>query len=262
MSKQYGLSLVEILITLVIVSLVLGGASGFFISNKRLILQENLSSDVEANLRLAKSRIADSLRAAGYGVPDANLASWTPWVTGFSANPLVTDGTGTDPDTLSIANCSSQSVAVLTAAANASDTTLSVDDTSLLDTADRRLMLIDTSENAWVTNVTSSTSIDIDTDPATVGNQGLANAYPIGTPICRVDVLTFDIDTSNNYLRLNKNDGSGAQPLVDRIVDLQVESLSAGVQYRITLTARSDNKDPETNAFVTRGITSVVTLKN
>src|SRR5262249_6904097 len=117
-------------------------------------------------------------------------------------------------------------------------------------------------ENATITSVGDSTVV-IDTSPTTAGNQGLARSYPSATPICRVDVSTYTISTdgSVNALTLNSNQGSGAISAADSITGLTV-SLVSSKQYSVTLTAQSETMDPVTRAYLTRSLTSNVTLKN
>lgn len=259
--RQTGLTLVELMITLVIVSFVIAGVMAFHVAHQRASVQEDISMNLQANLRTGISRISDGLRDAGYGVPQSALATWVPWVSGFNANPNIINGTGGAPDTLSVATCAPLPVATLTAAAAVSAATLSVSSTTALNAGSRRLINIGNFENAWVTGTSTGTLL-IDTDPGVSGTQGLQKAYPAGTPICRVDVDTYSVDSANNRLLLDRNDGSGAQILVDEIQDFQVDTLIAGREYRLTLGGRSTQRDPGTNAFVTRLIRSVVTLRN
>jgi Tfp pilus assembly protein PilW len=259
--REAGLSLVELMIAILIISFVMAGVAAFYISHRRVTIQEDLSASLQANLRTGMSRLVDRFRDTGYAVPKTAISTWIPWVSGFDANPKIVDGASGAPDTLSIASCTAQPVATLTAAAAINATSLTVSSTGSVNATNRRLINIGYSENAWVTSVGSGT-LAIDSDPTISGTQGLQKAYPIGTVICRVDVDTFSVDATNYRLLHNRNDGAGAQILVDEIQDFQVDTLIAGDQYRITLGARSTQRDPGTNAYVTRRMRSAVTLRN
>jgi Tfp pilus assembly protein PilW len=258
-SKMSGLSTVELLVSLTVAGLVMAGVLSFLIAYRRVTIQEELSAALEANLNVGLRRLSESLRNAGFGVPTTNLSTWVPWVSGFTTNPTIING-GTAPDTLLLASCTTQPVATLTANAASGATVLTVNSTSGFNTTNRRLITIGVSEYAQVTNIGSGT-ITIDTDPTTSGNQGLSQAYYIGTPICRVDVVTYSVDTNNYRLLLDRNDGAGPQILLDGINNLKVTSITAK-QYQITLTARSEQPDPETQAFLTRRMQLAVTLRS
>jgi prepilin-type N-terminal cleavage/methylation domain-containing protein len=259
--KRAGFTLIELLAALLIMSIVMVGVIGVFSSQNKTYIQQDLTLAMEENLRIAMAMVTDNLRTTGYGVPTTSLSSWVPWVSGFTSNPQVTQGSGSNPDTISVAACTSQSVATLSVTAASGATSLSLSSTADLDASNKRLIQIGSSENAHVISVSGS-SITIDTNPSSSGNQGLSRAYLTGTPICRVNVSTFDIDTTNKALRLNENKGAGAQPAVEGISDLQITTVTASQQYQVALTARTEKTDPITGTYLTRSLTSDVTLKN
>lgn len=203
--------------------------------------------------------VTDTLRRAKYGVPTSNLPQWITWVSGFNINPLVTNGT---PDTLTVAACTADPVATLAAdTANPADvgvtvTTLTLDSTASLQTGNV-VRIGDASEYARVT-VDNTTTITIDTDPVTVGNQEITRRYLTGTPLCRVDVTTFSAD-GNHVLWLNQNDGSAAESIASGINDLQVVTVAAGKHYQVTLTAAKVLPDGTTYQ---QSLTSDISLKN
>lgn len=264
MSKETGFTLIEVLVALVTMSIVTAGVLNFVAAHQHVSRQENLTMIMEANLRVGMERIVDSLRNAGYGVPEANLAGWIPWVSGLTANPTLVEGEDTAPDSLRVAGCTARPVATLAADSAKSLTNLVLNSTGLLDTRQKRLITIGDSDYAQVQWISDSgpPTITIDTNPAQTDRQGLNRGYPAGTPICRVDVLTFAIDTARHRLDLDRNDGNGPQPLVEGITDLQVETLVSGKQYRITLAARSEQPNSDMQSPPTRRLSTVVTLRN
>ncbi|MGH7857491.1 MAG: hypothetical protein ACREQY_09180, partial [Candidatus Binatia bacterium] len=227
--------------------------------------QQAESVALEENLRMGLGTVADELRRAGYGLPPILLSAWVPWVSGFTTNPRIVQGSGSNPDTLSVAGCTSTPVATLSASAAEDDKSLTLSSTSGLNATNRRLIRIADAENAHVKSVSGS-SVTIDTDPGKSSNQGLSRGYPAGTPVCRVDVLTFDVATDASTglpaLRLNRNQGAGPEAAVEGITDFQVTTVESGRRYAIALTARSERNDPFLGSFLTRQMSTGVTLKN
>ena len=129
---------------------------------------------------------------------------------------------------------------------------------------DKSLIWINHVQHAVVTAV-SGNSLTIDTDPTTTGNQGLARPKLPGSPITRVDVSSFsisdDAQTGFRRLELDKHRGAPASA-ADAITDLQVTTLVADRQYRITLTGRSERTDPTSGLYVTRTADVEVTVRN
>jgi len=253
-----GYGLVELLVAVLVLSVAMAAVVVMFSAQDRAYLRADTQATMEANLRLGMNMVTESLRNGKYGVPSANLSSWITWVSGFTSNPTITTN-GSNPAVISVASTTSQPVATLTAHVDAGATTLNVSSSSQLNASAQRLLLIGDSENAVVTGV-NSTAITIDTDPLTAGNQGLARAYPAGTPLYRVDVLTFQVGTATSQLLRNDNRGGGAQAAVEGITNLQVATVTAGTQYDITLTARSPQVDALTRQTLTSSLRSKVTL--
>ena len=253
-----GVTLVELMISIVVALLVLAGVAGFYIYNLNATVAIELEGSMESNLRFGMRNVLLALRNAGYGVPQSNLSTWVPWVTGFSGNPLfVSGGSATAPDTVSVAACTAQPVASLAADAAAGATSLTLDSVSGLDASHRRLIFINDSKSAMITAVSGS-SITIDTNPLITGNQGTSRKYLVGTPICRVDVVTYSVDTATKTLRKDVNQGDGPQPIVAGITNLKVATSSAGTnfKYDVTLTGITSAIVPGTGAYGTRSLSS------
>jgi len=269
-NRVAGLSLVEMMIAIVVLSLVSIGVIGYYQSLRRAATTQELSASVEDNLRLGLETLASSLRGARYGVPSSGLAGWT-GMSEFTSNPKIADGGTGVPDTLMVASCTSKEVAKLSDDVDAVvdpptltlvDTNAPIDDipdniSDDFNLTNRGLIYIGDSESARITAVSDST-ITIDTDPTVAGNQKLSRDYKIGTPICRVDVLTYTVDSGNH--RLTR---SGV-PVADNITDLQITQTTGGIKsaYRIMLTGQSSRKDPATGSVVTRSLTTTVSLRN
>jgi prepilin-type N-terminal cleavage/methylation domain-containing protein len=258
--ERAGYGLVELLVAVVVLSIAMAAVVVVFGAQDRAYLRADTQATMEANLRLGMNMVTENLRNARYGVPTTNLANWFTWVSGFTSNPAITTN-GSNPAVISAASATSQPVATLTAHVDAGATTLYLSSSSQLNAGAQGLLLIGDSENALVTGV-NSTAITIDTNPLTAGNQGLARAYPAGTPVYRVDVVTFQVATGTSQLLRDDHHGGGAQTAVEGITNLQVTTVAANKQYDITLTARSPQVDALTRRTLTSSLRSKVTLAN
>lgn len=261
MKRQRGFTLPEILVALALSAIVFAAVSNLLSTNRRVAIQEGIDSRLQGNMRLAMSELTRTLRNAGYGVPESNLASWVPWVPGFSVNPLIVQGAGTDPDEITIAHCTLSDMTTLSADAAQGDTTISVVSSAPFDTATKRLLTLDLYEHAHVVSISGNT-LSIDTDATAGGQQGLSRARPAGTPICRVDVKTFDLDTVVGTIRVDRNDGAGPLVVADEIVDLQIVAGGAGNHYTLTISGESRALDPTTGSHLARTVATSVSKRN
>jgi len=262
-TRTAGFTLIEIVVTMCLLSIAMAAIVPVLASQNRVHLQQDARVSMEQNLRLGMGVATDALRNGGYGVPATNLASWIPWISGFSTNPKITTS-GTN-NIISVASASVQPVAWLASAASSGTTTVALTSYSQVDASSKRLLLINGQENALIATMNVS-SVTVDTDPTVNGNQGLAHAYPQGTPVYRVDVVTFNVDTDSttglSQLLRDQNQGVGALPAVDGITGLQVTTITAGKQYKLTLSATTPSVDPLTNQYLQGTLASNIALAN
>jgi len=261
MRRQRGFTLPEILVALALSAIVFSAVSNLLATNRRVAIQESTDSRLQGNMRLAISELSRTLRNAGYGVPATNLASWVPWVSGFADNPRVVQGVGADPDRITIAHCTLSDLTTLSSDAAPGDTTISVASTAGIDTAAKRLLTLDVDEHAHVISISGNT-LSIDTDSLAAGQQGLSKARPSGTPICRVDVKTYDVDTAIATIRVDNNDGVGPMVVADEITDMQVVVGGTGNYYTLAISGKSRTLDPVTGSYLARTITTGVSARN
>ncbi|MGE0823576.1 MAG: PilW family protein [Candidatus Binatia bacterium] len=258
-NTKAGFSLIELFVTMVIVSLAMTAMVAAFAAQNRIYIEQDRRVALDEDLRMAMGIVTDTLRRANFGVPTSNLALWVNWVTNFNANPLVGD---TNPDTLAIAACTSEPVATLAVdtldPASNNVTTLTLDTAALLKSGNL-VRIGDATEYARVTAVAQDTpTITIDTDPQASENQKIKRRYLTGTPICRVDVVTLSVD-NDKVLWLDEHNGISAEPIAEGISDLQITTVTAGKQYQVTLTAETQMRD---GSLYEQSLTSDVTLKN
>lgn len=267
---QRGFTLLGTLIGLLLSSLLLSAGLSALSQATQTQNQQDLALEMEQNLRVAVDIVGDSVRMAGSGIPTSNLDQWISWVTSFDQSLLLTTG----PTTLSEAHCTPFAVLSIDAVASVGDTVLAVASEitgsalgDLVDTSAKRLIAIDDDVFAHIVGVDAvNGQVTIDTDPLTAGDQGLPRIYAAGTPICRVDVTTFEVATDptsgRSVLGMHSNDGASTQFLADGIIDIQVTELAAGQRYEVAIHAKSERPDPTTSVYLERTLRRVATLRN
>ncbi len=281
-----GFTLVELLVSIAVMAFVMAGAGGLYLAHKNAQTAEDLSQTLDAQLRLGMDVIMFDLRSAGYGVsslPNSNMAAWIPWVSGMTADPLITTGSDANhPDTISIALCTSQPIGTFAAAYTAGASTFTIDTAgaAAVNTANMRLIYINDGELAQV-SAKSGTTITPDTNPTVSGPQALTKSYNIGTPICRVDAITISVcppvlvppvtcptGIPANTLYMDTNQGTTPNPqvIVNGISNMKIVSTAAPsggkAKYQVTLTATSSAADPLSTASVQRSLTSTASKRN
>ncbi len=234
LKKNTGFTLIELLVSITVMSVIMAAMVSTFVTESRTSGQQERLVQMEANLRAATLIVGESIRNAGFGVPNGNLAQWITTVPGFTNFPVRI--TGASPTTLDVASCTSQPVAWLTAAPLAGATVLTVNPTAPFQT--NNLIWIGFSQFARVTGVGGT--LTIDTNPVSAGNQGLNRPFPQNTPLCRVDVSTFTVDTANQ-LWVNRYANGGLQLLAEDISNLQVTTITAGRRYQLAITGQTTN---------------------
>jgi len=284
-----GFTLVELLVSIAVLLLVVAGVGTMYVANKSARISEDLNETMEAQLRLGMDRIMFGVRSAGYGVsylPNSNMAAWIPWVSGMTTDPIVTAGVDADhPDTMSIALCTSQPIGTFAAPYTAGATTFTIDATgaSAVDSANKRLIYINDGELAQVYSQLG-TAITPDTNPTVTGPQPLTKSYNTGTPICRVDVVTYSVcppatlspsvtcPTGIPRNTLYQDDNQSATPnpqvIVDGISNMKIAVTAAPsggkAKYSVTLTATARQFDPLGNSTTpaTRSLVSTASRRN
>ncbi len=258
--------MVGVLIGLLLSAVLLTAGLSTLSTSSEVQNTQDIAIELEQNLRVALDGLSDSLIMAGSGTPTSNLDTWIPWVSDFTENPKIT----TYPLTISEAHCTSLPILTVASVALAGDTTIAVsaptDGSGLGDvvnTSDKPLIAIDDETFAHVTDVDVGNMIlTIDTDPTVAGDQGLSRNFPVGAPICRVDVSTFEVDPVTDRLGMNLNDGNGPRFFAEQISEMEITTLETGRRYELIVTAVSDRADPATGSRITRALRRVVTLRN
>lgn len=264
-----GFTLMELLAALLIGAIVLAGTLKTFASQSRAHDQQQLLLAMQQNLRVANDVLADEVQFANVGVPRVSPETWIPWVAGFTANPKITSS----PTTLSIASATTYPIARLKSQAKAAETSLALVSavegkavSDLVNTGAKRLISLDGEVFAHVKAVSGST-VTVNTQPTSNKNVGLPRTYPADTPVFRVDVRTYSVETNpatgKPALMLNLNDGSAKTAIAEGISALTVTPVGdEPVSYRVTLTATGDRPDPLSRRTLTRTISTEFAVRD
>ena len=166
-----GFTLIELMIAMAVGLVLLGAMYGVFTMHNKTFGNQEQIAEMQQNARAAMDMMTRELRMAGFGDPDL---SWITWVT-IGSNPAIVQGSGSDPDTISIAGSFDPSRASLSASTSSGATLLTLSQSSSetsdeFDTTDEKVISIGGIENAIVTSVSTNT-LTIDTNPGVSGNQ-------------------------------------------------------------------------------------------
>lgn len=263
--RQRGITLIELVMALGLTEIVVFALYSVYLSQHKSYIIQDQVAEMQQNARVAIDRMAREIRMAGFGVPGSNLWSWVDWIDGITMNNnlQIVQGSGSQPDTIYIVGCFDSPLASLSTGASSGMNSLTLQNAtqaSKFNTHRKKVISIDGLENAIITHISGST-LTIDTDPATPGNQGLARDYSANTPIYLVKVVTYSV--VSNTLKRNENTGAGRQPLAENIEDLQISQSSNGINISLTArTARPDPDYPENNGYRKREFTTWIKLRN
>jgi Tfp pilus assembly protein PilW len=264
-----GFTLLELLVSMVTTAIMMAGLIQFFLIQGRTHAREEQRLAMDENLRVAAAMIVDSLRNARYAAP-SNVSTWITWVSGMNANPKLTQsGSSSTPDTISVAGCFKAPVATLSAqyVVGVTGTTLQVTPTGTLsndlDTGSKSLIRIGEGTTADFATVTGASGSTINISAA-LSNAHWGSTSNGGANICRVDAITYSVatDTTTGVPRLMRDDnqGAGAQAVAEGISNMKITN--TGRQYTITLTGRSELRDPISGTWLTRSLQTTATRRN
>ncbi len=280
-SKNRGITLIELLIALVISSILIAAVYRTFIGQQKTYTVQEQVVDMQQNVRVAINRMMREIRMADFGgVSDVlNLAGGVNGPTkAITTYPSSTDKIDNN-NTITIVGGFKQ---IKDASGNpilissASGTTVTLDHaTNEFDgAAPHRYISIGGLESNTVHSRAGAV--------LTLDNP-LKVAYPAGTPVFKVQALTYDVGLSDDKrcLRRDENTGGGAFAVAENIENVQFEYYDGASplplvlpiadpgkirMIRVTVTARTDRTDPELlktgDGYRRRTITSNIQVRN
>ena len=249
-----GFTLVELMVSSAISVIVIMSLISTFIQQRKAYKAISFVDDMVQNARFATTQVSRDARMAGYGmnsVSATKISAWITWVSGVTNVLTMTGGSSGAPDTLRVVAAFDSPCAYLSASCAVGATTLQLQSGqgASFNTSSRKVLFLGKTETLRVTGVSGDT-LTISRDP-TVNGLGVRNAYPAGSQIELVKVVTYSwsSDTStypySPHLRRDENIGAFSydwqKMTAGNIEDFQV-SLGAATNS-FFLTARTSEQD-------------------
>jgi prepilin-type N-terminal cleavage/methylation domain-containing protein len=277
-----GFTLIEVLISMTLLGVALGSIYQIFLSQAEAYKSQTRVVQRQQGLRASLELIARDSRSAGYPVLGQsflmNLTAWIPRSfipkvpqTVIPNGVLTVTPGGNNPDTLSllIVLSSETNPTSLSQGTQAGDTSIKLSLTGS-ETNDQfnvgdLLYIGKPPELAEVKEISGNVLV-VDTDPFLSGTQGLKKAYPAGTEIGEISLVSYAVfndqnDSAGKYHDLGipvlkrKINAGGFEPLAEGLTDLKITQIKPDL-FRLHLSV-----SPGLSQFGTQaGREKIVTL--
>jgi Tfp pilus assembly protein PilW len=246
-------TLVEMMMAIGLSLLVILGIVAGTVYVRRVCWRQSMFTGRTQNLRTAVDMLTRDMRMAGYGLrmPDSRLSQWIGWVAGVTNVVQVTPGADAEtPDEITVVSAYGQAPSKLQNATSVGDTAIVLTSASGFSVADTPVVLVGKLELVRVISVAGNTlTISASTTNAA---KGLLYAYPAGSPVEPVRVITYSCETGTGSLAgkkfLSRNDHTSATAaMASRLVAVDIENLKAtatGDFIGIQVTGRTPGQDP------------------
>lgn len=243
-------TLSEMLMAIGLSALLIAGMVVFFVNQRRASNAMAQVNDMTQSLRIALDAVTADLRTAGYGAPIINIATWVPWVSGVTSAVSVVQGASGSADIMYLVGAFDDPAGTLSAASAAGSTTITLQSGqgAKFDTSKKKVIFVGRCENARIVSISGDT-LTVSVDP-TASGFGLRYAYPDGTPVELVQVVTYswgnDYAPYGQYLKRWENIGTVANEwqkmIASNIEDFQITGV--GKRYSISISGRTGQMDP------------------
>ena len=261
--QNKGITLIELLVALVITGILVAAVYRTFIGQQKTYTVQEQVVDMQQSVRAVINRMMGEIRMAGFGsVGDVFPVNGfgqviTPNSTGITivgGFKQIKDGSGNP---------------ILTSSTSGTSVTLDKATDEFDGLAHRYISIGGVESNTVGSRAGAVLTLD---NPLKVN-------HPVGTPVFKIQALTYKLGLSDGKmcLRKNENTGGGAFAVAENIESLQFEYFDASGNptvipadvrmVRVTLTARTDLPDPElmksgTDGYRRRTIASNIQVRN
>jgi type IV pilus assembly protein PilW len=260
-----GVTLIELLIALVISGILIAALYRIFISQQKTYTVQEQVVDMQQNVRVAITKMMKEIRMTGFG-NITELLNLPGGVNGF------TQAISPESNRITIVGGFKQirrdnGDPIEIASANGNQITLNYA-TDDFDGLAHRFISIGGME---------SNSVQSRAGAKIILENPLKLNHPVGTPIFKIQAVTYDIGVSGGkaVLRRNENTGGGRQPMAENIETVQFVYFDgdgnptmnpiAIRMIRVTVTAKTNMTDPEFkggDGYRRRTVASNVQLRN
>ncbi len=273
LTKNKGITLIELLVALVITAMLVGGMYRTFIGQQKTYTVQEEIVDMQQNVRAAINRMTAEVRMAGFGHIDMLLPA------PYSSGAGVTIGGRTYNDIVNPNIPAAGSVTILygmesttltaVPASNQVKVTTLIDSqgNTLFDTGNRKYVSIGGVESCIITDIAGAGPYNLTL------SRPLTYHHAAGTPVYGIRAVTYQLNGLN--LLRDENMGAGAQPMVDNIENLQFGYFDANGNpparnadirvVELSLRGRASASDPDyetDGGYRKRQIASSIHLKN
>ena len=276
--NRKGLTLIELLIAMVIISVLVAGIYRTFASQQHTYTVQEQVVDMQQNLRMAISRMMREIRMAGFGRPDVKVYG-PDGMHGIYKNVVtpLDDGTG-----VTIVG-GYQQVATVATTAKSGETKLLLSDASGVDLDKHQYLCINGTESHRIKSIAGNEIVFYSNNGAGNNDGELTEDHYAGEPVFRMLAVTYSIGSVDGKTCLLRDDnlGQGPQPVAENIESLQfryillngdvLEVVPANRRdeirmIQVTLTARTDMTDPDLakagDGYRRRTVTSNIQVRN
>jgi type IV pilus assembly protein PilW len=246
--KYFGITLIELLIAVGILTLVIFGVYNLFINQHKAGVIHQQVADMQQNARIAMEMLIKDLRLAGLGVEASNAI-------------VAGDGGDTNPDSITIRGGESFIMTTTPSPVNQSSSTFDVNSVAGFSVGDVCIIYGGGEWTRFTITQVLEASLKLQHNPSSDYNSpgGFGFTYPTGSVVRRYQEVTYQIDTSNpSHPKLTRTESGNTQTVSENIEDLQfVYTLANGTVtsspanpanirlVNVTLRARTNREDPK-----------------
>jgi len=261
--KDRGVSLMETLIVLVMMSFLIAAAYRTFIGQQKVYTLQEQVADAQQSVRVAMDRMTREIRMAGFGAFSNVLTG--EGVNGFTS--VITPG----PDRITIVGAfkpirRSNGEPIVVSSVSENQVTLR-NATNEFDRTDHQYISIGGTESNTVAS-RSGAKLTLHT--------ALTQTHSPGSPVYKIQAITYSLGTSSGkqVLQRNENTGGGAQPMTEDIEMLRFQYFDGSGNItdtpalirmvRVNVISRTTMADPQLSGdgYRRRTLTSNIKVRN
>ncbi len=275
-NSQYGFSIVELMIAILITVLVMAGVYTTFVVQQRSFTSQDQVSETQGSSKIAFDMIVNDIRNAGYGYPEGE----SPLINGFKGAVTINDPSLSPPgpngsDFLTLIG-GFRDIATVGVPAGQDTVETGQTDTSgnpyldvcytgttKFNTTTRKYISIDGVTYAEITSIESGKAVNCTDTERLILDRPVDKAFPEGRPVYLIEDVTYRLTSADGISCDKKKPGecflqrvnSGAGTVVtiaSDIEDLQFAAIDQNADgntdhIRVSLLARTKWPDPTLN---------------
>jgi prepilin-type N-terminal cleavage/methylation domain-containing protein len=272
--NRKGITLIELLIVMVIVSVLLGAIYRTFISQQHTYTVQEQVVDMQQNVRMGISQMVRDIRMGGFGRVDSKTFGAS-GMHGVYKNIISPGGVGSVTVVAAY-----QEMTTLAQDASSGTNTITVNDASGFTTSGPKEYICINGTESHRVKIINGNQITFFDDANDTGL--LVENHYVGEPVFLVKAISYSLGVSDGKMCLlrDENLGNGPEPVAENIESLRfMYTLDDGSVFwdsvpgnkrdeirmiQVTIVARTDRTDPELSGdgYRRRTLTSNIQLRN